>query len=150
MERTCFIVDSREQEPLHFDPVRVEVETRALPAGDYSLAGYEHRVAVERKSMNDFVGTVTHARRRFAAELRRLKELEFACVVVEANVGDVFARKYRSGAHPASVFAAFVSIVVDYRVPVFFCSDRQIGCAFVQEYLLRVHRYFQEEADAEP
>jgi len=68
---------------------------------------------------------------------------------VEGNLSDIFARRYRSGANPASVFGAVVSIVVDYGVPVFFCSDRQIACRFTQDYLLRAYHTIQEAEHAE-
>jgi DNA excision repair protein ERCC-4 len=150
MERVRIITDSREQEEFAFDPVRVDTERHALLAGDYSLAGYADRVAVERKSLDDFVSTVIRSRKRFATELRRLRDLEFACIVVEGSLADVFARNYRSGATPASVFGAVISIIVDHGIPVFFCADRQIACRFTQDYLLRVHRYVEEETHAEP
>ena len=149
MERVRVIIDSREQEEFAFDPVQVDVERRALPAGDYSLAGYQDRVAVERKSLDDFVSTVIRSRKRFVAELQKLREMEFARVVVEAGLADVFARRYRGGANPTSVFGAAISITVDHSVPVFFCSDRQVACRFTQDYLLRVHRHLQEAADVE-
>jgi len=149
MDRIRVIIDSREQEAYAFDPARVETQRTALPAGDYSLVGHEDRVAVERKSLDDFVSTVIRSRKRFSAELQRLKEMEFACVVVEAGLADVFARRYRSGANPASVFGAAISIIVDHGIPVFFCSDRQVACRFTQDYLLRVHQHLLEAADAE-
>jgi len=148
MERIGVIVDTREREPISFDPVRIEAIHKALPAGDYSLAGYETRVAVERKSMDDFVSTVIRGRDRFARELERLREYEYACVVVEGDLSGVFGRRYNSGANPASVFGAVISIIVDFRVPVFFCFDRQIACRFTQDYLLRVHGHLKEASDA--
>ena len=148
MERVTLIADSREQEVYAFDPVQVDMVRRALPAGDYSIAGLETRVAVERKSMDDFVSTVIRSRKRFSAELQKLQEMEFACVVVEANLADVFARRYRGGANPASVFGAAISIIVDHGVPVFFCSDRQVACRFTQDYLLRIHQHLLEGTDA--
>ena len=150
MDRVTLIADSREQEPYAFDPVRVEVVRRALPAGDYSLAGLEDRVAVERKSLDDFVATVIRGRARFRRELIRLQAYGAACIVVEAELSDLLAGRYRSGADPASVFGAVVSIVVDYGIPVFFCSDRQVACRFTQDYLLRIHRRLQEAPDAQP
>ena len=59
------VIDTREQEPYSFDSRLVAAVRRALPAGDYSVEGMEERVAVERKSLDDFVSTVIHARRRF-------------------------------------------------------------------------------------
>jgi len=150
MERAKLIIDSREGEPYGFDPQLVETERCALVAGDYSLAGLEDRVAVERKSLDDFVATVIRDRSRFRKELKRLQAYGAACIVVEADLADVLAGRYRSGADPASVFGAVVSIVVDYGIPIFFCSDRQVACRFTQDYLLRIHRRLQEASDAQP
>ncbi|MHB9038951.1 MAG: ERCC4 domain-containing protein [Armatimonadota bacterium] len=138
------IVDTREQLPLSFDEKRFVVERRALPAGDYSLGGLEHNVVVERKTLQDFVHTVIRDRERFRKELLKLAEYDRACVVVEAGLDDIVAGAYRSGAHPASVVGAAISIIIDYGIPVFFCSNRQCACRFVEEYLLRYHRRSKE------
>ena len=143
--RITIVVDTREQEPLSFDPAIASVERRALPAGDYSLVGLEERVAVERKSLDDLVSTVIRGRRRFARELERLQTYDAACVVVEANLADVFAGRYRGGASPASVFGAVISIIVDAGVPVFFCSDRQLACRFTFDFLRRFQRAHEED-----
>ena len=143
MEGVVIAIDTREQEPYGFDPTRVSVIRRALPAGDYSLAGRETDVAVERKTLEDFVSTALHARERFARELRRLASYDFACVVVEASMEDVLQHRYRSAAHPNAVFGATLSILIDHRVPVFFCGDRQLACRFVEGLLCRYHRKVQ-------
>src|SRR5689334_3715967 len=106
------VVDTREQEPYSFDPERVLAQRGALRAGDYSLAGFENRIAIERKSLDDFVSTVIRDRDRFLRELDRLRDLDAACVVVEGNLSDVLRGKYGGGAHPNSVFGAALSIVV--------------------------------------
>lgn len=131
------IVDTREQEGYGFNPQLVTPVRRALPAGDYSVAGLERDVAVERKTLDDFVGTVMHARDRFYRELRRLENYRRACVVVEADLGDVLARRYRGEAHPHAVFGSALAITVDFGIPVFFCTNRQLACRFVEGYLLR-------------
>ena len=150
MERVTLIADTREQEAYAFDPVQVDLVRRALPAGDYSVAGLETRVAVERKSLDDFVSTVIRARSRFRRELQRLQSYDAACVVVEADLADIFAGRYRAAAHPASVLGATLSIILDYGIPVFFCSDRQAACRFTQDYLLRCHRNLEEGGHAQP
>jgi ERCC4-type nuclease len=134
------VVDTREQEPYSFDPAHVTCVRRALPVGDYSLQGYESAIAIERKSLEDFVASTITARARFRRELRGLSEYDLGCVVVEASLDDVLAHRYRSGAHPSAVLGATLSIIVDHGVPVFFCGDRQIACRFVEGLLRRYHR----------
>jgi ERCC4-type nuclease len=150
MERPRIIIDSREQEAFTFDPAKVDVERRALAAGDYSVSGFESRVAVERKSLDDFVSTVIRQRKRFAVELEKLRQYDAACIVLEGSLADIFARRYRSGADPASVFGALMSILTDTGIPVIPCGDRQIACRFTQDYLLRIARRLEEETHAEP
>lgn len=136
-ELPTVIVDTREQLPFTFDPAAFRVVRRALPAGDYSVEGGEHRVAIERKSLDDYVASVIAHRERFGRELQKLAALELGCVVVEGSLEDVVAKRYRSGAHPNAVLGATVSIVADRRVPVFFCSDRQLARRFVEGVLRR-------------
>ena len=133
------IADTREQDEYSFDSRLVVVERRALPAGDYSVAGLEGVVAVERKTLDDFVSTVIHSRERFREELRKLTGYRAACVVVEAGLLKVLQGRYRGGAHPNAVLGSALAIILDHRIPVFFCSSRQAACHFVQAYLLAAH-----------
>ena len=133
------IIDTREQEGYSFDPRLAATVRRALPAGDYSVTGLESTVAVERKSLDDFVSTVIHGRERFRKELRKLAGYRAACVVVEAGMHDALLHRYRGDAHPNSVIGSALSIILDFRIPVFFCSNRQAACQFVQAYLLAAH-----------
>ncbi len=141
------IVDTREQLPYVFSD-RVVAVRAPLPAGDYSVEGAESApggVVVERKTLDDFVSSVIRYRRRFRRELERLRGYAFSCVVVEASLGDIFAHRYHSGAHPNAVVGAAISIIVDYGVPVFLCSDRQACCRFTEGYLLRAYRKVRSE-----
>jgi ERCC4-type nuclease len=131
------IVDTREQEPYGSNPDLVTPVRRALPAGDYSVAGLEETIAVERKTLDDFVGTVMRARGRFYRELRRLQQYRRACIVIEANLSDVLEGRYRCGAHPHAIVGSALAIMVDFGVPVYFCSSRQAACKFVEGFLLR-------------
>jgi ERCC4-type nuclease len=149
-DRITVVVDTREQEPYTFDPRSVTVIRRALPAGDYSIEGHEDSVAVERKTLEDFVTTVIRSRKRFKRELQRLSGYAAACVVVEADLSDILGGRYRSGANPNAVLGAVLSIVVDFDIPVFFCSDRQAACRFVEGYLLRFHRKGPTRWENEP
>ncbi len=134
------VIDTREQEPWSFDCGTVR---KKLDAGDYSVDGREDFVAVERKSLPDFVHTVIHDLDRFSAELTRLAQLPHACIVVEADLDNVLrgqATEALRGASPASVLGATVHIAVHNGVPVFWCGSRQAALAFTDAYLRMVVR----------
>ena len=134
------ITDSREQAPYRFNPAAVATTKQALPAGDYSVRGLETRIAIERKTLEDFVSTVIHHRTRFKRELEKLRNYEIACIVVEADLRDIVLGRYRSRAHPNAILASALAIYVDYQIPVFFCSDREITCRFVMGLLVRYQK----------
>ena len=89
-------IDTREQLPytfegLRFDadrdyvPMTVPCEVGTLKTGDYSIVGMEDLVTVERKSLADLYSTLGQGRERFEEEHRRMAELVFAAVVIEAD-----------------------------------------------------------------
>lgn len=138
------MVDTREQLPLTFSD-RVVTERRALPAGDYSVAGAEARIAVERKGIDDFVSSVIRDRPRFLRELDKLRGYQAACVVVETGLPEILDHQYRSGVHPNAVLGAAIAIVVDYGIPVVFCGDRFAASRFTEGFLLRAYRKVTSE-----
>ena len=94
------VCDTREQAPYAFadllcdardggGPLTIPTVRGTLKSGDYSLVGFESRVACERKSLSDFYSTIGQGRDRFERELARLNEMEFAFVVIEATWEDV-------------------------------------------------------------
>ena len=75
------IIDTREQTPFNLEPMRVEAGTLAV--GDYSVAGLESVVSIERKSLPDFVACCGRERDRFQRELDRLRGWPVSAVVLE-------------------------------------------------------------------
>ena len=118
------VVDSREQAPFAFTGYPVEVEVGGLEAGDYSVRGFERRVAVERKSLSDLVGCLSGERERFGRELARLRGYDCAAVVVESPAHDLRAGRYRSKLDPAAAWQSVLAFSMRYRVPFIFCADR--------------------------
>lgn len=139
-KRIQVIVDTREKEPYGFDDSKFDVIQKALPAGDYSLAGRENQIAIERKSLIDYVHTLIQGRDRFKKELQKLRTMPGSCIVVEGCIDDLHRGIYRSGASPRSLIGSTMSIIVDYGIPVFFCTNRQYARLFVQDYLVRYAR----------
>lgn len=132
------VVDTREQKPWVFDPATTTTTSRALSSGDYSVAGLEEVVAIERKSLDDFVGSISTGRERFLREIVRLRQYEYKAVVVEATLQDVAAHCYRSQMHPSAVIGTAVSLSVDYGVPVLWLESREYASRYVERTLRRI------------
>ncbi len=157
------IVDTREQKP--WAPwslekgkrVPIAVERGTLTEGDYSVQGREHEVRIERKSLEDAVGTAfgkteladgtkADSWDRFRRELDRVKALDLKrfWVFIEASREDVYGRKYWSGRHspgggvdPKCVLGRWDSIEVDHGVSVLWCGSREEAERMVGWYLRR-------------
>jgi hypothetical protein len=98
---------TQEREPYAFESGCMQVVQNALPAEYYSVGGYEDYVAVERKTLDDFVSTGIRSRKRFARELRRLSGYDAACVVVEADLWDILGGRFET---VSDLFTAFSSL----------------------------------------
>ena len=129
------VIDSREKDEYTFGDI-VPIKQK-LDAGDYSVAGLENRIAIERKNIDDFVGTVIYHKDRFHEELVRLSLMEFAAIVVEASLKDILDHRYKSDVLPLSVIGATVAIMVEYRIPIVFCGSRQLACHMTKSILQR-------------
>ena len=82
------VVDSREQLPYSFEQFGHWIgstQTAALKTADYSVAGYEDVIAVERKTLADIVGSLMDGRPRFLAEMERLAAFRYKCLCIEAT-----------------------------------------------------------------
>lgn len=116
-------------------PMSIPIVVGKLPMGDLSVPGFEDRVAIDRKQLGDFIGCITRDKERFATLLKKMAELEFAAVVVEASFFDVRSRKYHSQVAPEFVLGAAARITVEYGVPVFFCGSLDASTDFALRLL---------------
>ena len=85
------LVDQREKQPWTFKDIRrthpaCDFQTRAanLAAGDYTLEGFEERIAIERKSPRDACIALQQNFDRFDNEFSRMNKMDAAWIVVEA------------------------------------------------------------------
>ncbi|WP_428567062.1 MAG: ERCC4 domain-containing protein [Solidesulfovibrio sp. DCME] len=110
-----------------------------MTAGDYSLAGLESLVAVERKSLPDLVACLGRERERFERELERLRGFESAAVVVESPMADLALGQYRSALNPKAAYESVVAFMCRYRITFYFAQDRRGAERFTFSFL----RHFQ-------
>lgn len=110
------IVDTREQEPLVFQ--KLPSERGTLQTGDYSIKGCIDLFAVERKSIQDLVGSVTTERDRFERELHRLRGFRFKRLLIAGAEAEIKTHRYRGNANPKAILHSVRAFEVRYDVPV--------------------------------
>jgi hypothetical protein len=82
-------IDKREQRPWSFSPEVAKVRMGTVRTGDYCVTG-DKGFAVERKSLNDFLGTISTGWDRFKREINRASVAGFHLpVIVEARFSDI-------------------------------------------------------------
>ena len=135
------LVDSREQRPFNFEHERydVQIQPGTLTVGDYSLAGLQDKVAVERKSLPDLLGCLGRERERFERELQRGAALDAFAVVVEGSWSDLANGNFRSQFNPHAACQSVLAFMSRYRLPVLFAGSRPAAeysvWGFLRQYL---------------
>jgi ERCC4-type nuclease len=148
------IIDTREQAFFDFSGFQAETERATLPAGDYSLPGFEDRVAIERKELNDLIACLMNGNReRFERELGKLRYYELAAVVVEASLEDVSKGRYRSDMSAHSALQSIFAFQVRYRVPFIFAGSRTaaqyVTFSLLEKYLGEIEKRYDRAFPAE-
>lgn len=130
------IVDTREVNPWRFDPKfapadkgkyynNVTIVRGKLPTGDYSLSGYEDKIAIERKgSLTELVGNLTGERERFEKELVRSLSFSHFYVVIEDDFPRLIAKCYRSQMNAHAATQSIAALSQRYNVPFLFAGNR--------------------------
>jgi len=132
------IVDTREQHPWTFTNLEADKKQgggllyvrlcrEALRTGDYSIDGYQEKVTVERKSIEDLVQTLTTGRERFKREHERMADMGVgnAVCIVEGAWGDIWSNSTGSRMLPKTIHRTAFSWFEKYGVPWFFCGSRR-------------------------
>ena len=135
------VIDTREQRPYAF-PGAV---TGRLATGDYSLLGFEGRVAIERKSKSDAYNSLGHDRARFRREVERLGALDYGAIVIEAGVPDFLRAPLFSRLAPNAALGSLLAWSVRFGVPVFFAGDRVLGARITLQLLQKFWHYHGED-----
>lgn len=137
------VIDTRESAPYsfaglkadakdHCRPLVIPAEFHGLPTGDYSIAGLESQVVIERKSLADLYSTLAAGRERFEREHERMAEIVtgggFAAVVIEASWSQILNHPPQpSRLNPKTVFRTWLSWSVRYRVQWMAVDGRRLG-----------------------
>ena len=127
------VVDTREQLPL-WDKGIVK---KKLDVGDYSIAGYEDKISIERKSLPDMAQTITRGHKRFKAELERAEALEYFAIVMDGSYVSLLEKNWE-GSHfhrtKGYVLASILfTLHVKYGINIFFSNGREESKKIIKE-----------------
>lgn len=130
------LVDTREQDPLPFKNTKSE----KLFIGDYLLDGDYSYTYVDRKSSNDFIGTMTSGLERFEREIQKTVSLNgYLFVVVESSISKIYQEsgKFSKRATLEYVFHNMRSLCHKYprRIQFLFTGSRNKSIEIIPKLL---------------
>ncbi len=131
------VIDTREQTPLALERYGFKTVRDTLPFGDYTLRipDMQSDLAIERKSLPDFVMCCGRERDRFEKELLAMRGYRYRYIVGEFGIRDILSKNYRSQINPNSVLASIAKWSGIYGIHFLFC-DHAPGAAYVVSRLL--------------
>ncbi|WP_435771430.1 ERCC4 domain-containing protein [Nocardioides sp. SYSU DS0651] len=126
------VVDSGERYAWSFSAQQATTRRQRLPAGDYGvLAGDRLVAAVERKSVEDLVGSLTSGKLRF--QLTELAALPRAAVVVEERYSRVLDHRV---VRTSVIADGLAELQVAFpNVPVTYCETRKLAQEWTYRFL---------------
>ncbi len=147
------VIDTREQRPFTFrrvpndrgEKINADIMHAGLKTGDYSILGFEDKVAVERKTMVDIYQTVSRGRSRFQSELTRLREIESPAIVLECDLKSLLKPPPHTKVSPFSVLGSLVAWSVRNRIPVWPCPGRRFAEILTYKLLWHFWTRWQRE-----
>jgi ERCC4-type nuclease len=138
------VVDTREQNPLSFRRFKGwfgRVEYRALPLGDYSVAGMENSCVVERKDLADLIHSFTDCRDVFVKRLQRMSLLPHSLLVITASLSEIKSEYPYRRVSPNRVTQSLIAMLAGLRLP-FVCTEtHELGEEIVASFLYQTFLY---------
>jgi hypothetical protein len=125
--------DTREQKPLKFP--RYEIQINKLDFGDYAFCknGVINNIYVERKSLQDFISTISQGYDRFINEIERARAMGvYLIIAVEAPISEALSFNYSrwkskfTKASPEFIFHRVRELLQSYpHIQFVFCKNRE-------------------------
>lgn len=138
--KSLILVDTREQAPLFKNQNIIEI--RKLDEGDYELKDKNQNICIDRKSLNDYIGTMSQGFERFERELQRAQDKKkFLIMLVESKYTNLASFNYlpamrRVKATPDFIFHRVRELLNKYQNFQIVCVDgREAAEQFVSKAL---------------
>ena len=124
------LVDDRERNPWTINHPDFRFEKQRLKVGDYTIKGFEDRVAIEKKS--GIIELITNLsgkdRPRFKRFLEKLSKYPIKCIVIEdslSHIDGAFRACPKTHLEPASIYYWLSVITIKYQIPVLFIGSNK-------------------------
>ena len=151
--KPTILVDTRERQPY---PLAEEhpnwigaVKPATLKTGDYSVAGMESVLALERKSMADAIQSSIAGRTRFIRACARLAEFRWKAILIEGTYEQMKAfyldqdEDLCTEAHPNAVCGTYDAIEAKFGIPIIYASrERRLATERVASWLSKHFTYW--------
>ena len=124
------IIDTREQKPWLFS-TQASISNK-LDTGDYSIEGYQHLLAIERKrNVAEIANNITE--KRFVDVVSRLSSMKYSFLLLEFDLDDVM--RYPIGSDipkrlwdkikisPAYILKHLIDLQLDHNIKIIFCGN---------------------------
>ena len=142
--KPTILIDTREQEGHHYDFERFPnwiagTQRQCLKTGDYTVKGLEAKITIERKTLEDLVGTLTANRKTFIRECQRMEHFHRKVIVIETTLARLKSRYAHSDAHPNAIFGTLVAIQERFGIQTMFAATRELAEEFTASTLCKYH-----------
>ncbi len=108
-----------------------------LDTGDYSIRGFESKIAIERKEISDLIHCCGEDRKRFQDQLDRLRGLERKWLLIEGTEEEALSFQPYTQLQPNHIRGALTSIEVRYNIPIHYSRTRKLAERWVLDILIK-------------
>ena len=138
--------------------------SKYLETGDYTLEGFEHEFAIDRKTQIDFYSSIGGDSERFRKELERLSTFKRKFIIVESSFEKVIKDAHPKGINFKSksfspekikqlhvqgktgmgrnaIKGIIAQIELFYGVSVFFAGNRELAEKMALRFLSKYYKY---------
>lgn len=120
------IIDTREQKPLVFTGHKTI--TRKLDEGDYATEESESKIVIERKTLEDFYGSIIQGHARFKAEILRSRaKNKVFYIFLQGRIEDFISLKWSDRelkTKPETIKKMLETMIERYDLKIIECPNR--------------------------
>lgn len=151
------LIDTREQTPWSFDET-IETTVCTLKTADYALAD-DDSFGIERKSLDDFLGTISSGWPRFVRELNRMDEADWAAkvIIVEGDYssctfherdGELIPPEHRHWMLTPQFIEKRIAELTMRNVSVLFAKDAELAAGLAVAIFRQRKKHLHEHNDS--